>query len=106
MTTIGELLLAERARRGHNQREAAAEIGVAQQSFGWWERNLSVPSARHMPGLGRYLSMPAAQLERLIRRQTGGPQPLARDIADQLDDLRVMVVDLAARVSKLERDRG
>lgn len=75
---LGEMLYAERERRGDSLRAAADEMGVSHSALHRWERAMDVPLAKFLPGVAAYLgmSLPNIVLARdtayraLVRRRT------------------------------------
>lgn len=57
-----ERLRLARERRGHDQGEAARQIGVSQSSVSEWERLLSVPGWRYWRALASYCDCPTRDI--------------------------------------------
>lgn len=60
--TLGGLIRSERERQGLSLRQLGALIGVDASAILLWERDETMPKAKHLAGLSRALEIPAHQL--------------------------------------------
>lgn len=63
---LGEMLLAERTRRGLSTRGAALVMGAGQATYAPWERGRSNPDRRYWPAVAEFLGITEGDVEKLL----------------------------------------
>lgn len=101
--TLAEALGAEIDRRRISHREAAEEIGVAQQSFSRWAAGEARPRPEYRQDLIRFLHVSAREYDALWEasgRPRGDRRTAARlsALESEVGELRKVLLAVAARV--------
>ena len=101
--TIGALLRAERHKRGISQDEACEVFGVRQATLSRWEKNQTVPIARHWTKIGRFLHITRDEVVELasqaIDTRAGEHLPeQVESLGREVKELRELLLRIAERV--------
>ena len=81
--SLGRELRENRRARGHTQGSMAAKIGVAENTYGRWERDEVMPSASNMRALIR-LGLIGGRQDRQGSGNGQEPQPLSAEATDRV----------------------
>ena len=68
--TLGEQIAVKRKEKKMTQAELGAVFGISDKAVSKWERNLSRPDEKFMPGLVELLGLPPEFLPQPVERQT------------------------------------
>ena len=100
--TLGELLFLDRRRKGRNQDEQAAALGVTRHVYASFERDEAIPDRTPIPGSVRQLRDGLTDSERCVihRRRSGWTQ---REVAAAMQMSRLAINKMEKGVWKAAR---
>jgi transcriptional regulator with XRE-family HTH domain len=101
--SLSAALQAAMFRFGLNQRQTAAELGVAPQAISDWVNERRLPSPAQVPTLAAWLGMTTDEVRSLCHERKT-PAELGREVRALRDELAMLRVELDELVERVTRN--